>query len=83
MTKESCNCIICSREFAPDDLQNVVLSEINTTPFKVCEACLDYSNPMDNYLEVRNIVNSYLKFAQAKHLFSEVSAILYSRKDND
>lgn len=81
MTKVSCNCIVCAQEFDPSELQNVALSEINITPFKVCEACLNSSDPAEDYREVRNIVDSYLKFSQAKHLFGEVKDILDSRKD--
>jgi hypothetical protein len=80
MTKVSCNCIVCAQEFDPDELQNVALSAINVTPFKVCEACLNESNPEDDYAEVRKIVNSYLNFSQAKTLFAEVKDILDSRK---
>jgi hypothetical protein len=80
MNKISCNCIVCAQEFDPDELQNVALSKINITAFKVCEACLNSSDPVDDYREVKNIVNSYLKFAQAKHLLEEVSDILESRK---
>lgn len=82
MTEASYNCIVCADEFEPDELQNVVLSKINTTPFKVCLACLNNSDPLDDYQEVKNIVNSYLKFSQAKHLFNEVQDILNSRDDD-
>jgi len=80
MTRVSCNCIVCAGEFNPDELQNVALSKINITAFKVCEACLNSSDPVDDYREVKNIVNSYLKFSQAKQLFEEVEDILGSRK---
>jgi hypothetical protein len=79
MNRVSCNCIVCAEEFNPDELQNVALSKINITPFKVCEACLNNSDPVNDYREVKNIVNSYLKFSQAKQLFEEVSDILDSR----
>lgn len=81
MNQLSCNCIVCAQEFDPSELQNVALSEINVTNFKVCEACLNSSDPSEDYREVRNIVNSYLNFAKAKHLFGEVKDILNSRKD--
>lgn len=76
MNQENCNCIVCAKEFDPDELQNVVLSKINITRFKICEACLKRSDPSDDYRAVRDIVNSYLKFAEAKQLFSEASDIL-------
>lgn len=83
MTKVSCNCVVCAVEFDPDELHSVALSEINVTSFKVCQACLDSSDPADDYREVRNIVNSYLKFSEAKHLFGEVRDILDSREDKE
>lgn len=79
MTKESCNCIVCAEEFETDSLQSVALSAINVTRFKVCQACLDSSDPAEDYRQVRDIVNSYLKFAQAKKLFVEAHSILESR----
>lgn len=81
MTKVSCNCIVCAQEFDPEEMQSVALSEINSTNFKVCQACLDSSDPAEDYRQVREIVNSYLKFAEARHLFGEVKTILDSRKD--
>jgi len=83
MTKVSCNCIVCAEEFDPGELESVALSSINTTSFKVCQACLDSSDPAEDYREVREIVNSYLKFAEAKSLFGEVKTILDSRKDKE
>jgi len=81
MTKVSCNCIVCAQEFDPEDLQSVALSKINTTNFKVCQACLDSSDPAEDYRQVREIVNSYLKFAEARTLFTEVKSILDSRDE--
>jgi hypothetical protein len=83
MTQVSCNCIVCAQEFDPEDLQSVALSKINTTNFKVCQACLDSSDPAEDYREVREVVSSYLKFAEARTLFSEVQSILDSRKDDE
>ncbi len=82
MTKVSCNCCVCAREFDPDEMTSVALSKINTTHFKVCQACLDSSDPAEDYRQVREIVENYLKFADAKHLFGEVQDILDSRKNN-
>ena len=79
MTKISCNCVICAQEFNPDELQNVALSRINITSFKICEACLNASDPVDDYRQVRDIIYSYIKFSQAKSLFKEARDILDSR----
>ncbi len=57
----SYNCIICAEEFNPEDLQNVTLSSINVTNFKICEKCLNHSDPADDYSEVKKIVSSYTK----------------------
>lgn len=80
MTTVSCNCIICAQEFDSSELHSVALSKINITNFKVCAACLELSDPAEDYRQVRDIVYSYLKFAQAKNLFGEVQDILISRQ---
>lgn len=67
MTNTSHNCIICAEEFNPDDLHNIKLSEINFTKYKICEACLNMSNPDDDYQQVRSIVNTYLNLASLKN----------------
>lgn len=81
MSTVSCNCIVCAKEFDSEELQSVALSEINVTSFKVCQACFDSSDPAEDYLEVRAVVDSYLKFAEARTLFSEVQDILKSREE--
>lgn len=80
MTPVSCNCIICANEFDPDELASVALSKINVTNFKVCQACLEGSDPAEDYRQVREIVNTYLKPTGARQLFGEVQDILDSRK---
>lgn len=80
MTQESCNCIICAKEFNPEDTQSVALAKINITKFKVCEACLNSSDPAEDYRQVRDIVYDYLKMGQAKNFFKEAQEILDSRK---
>jgi len=80
MTQVSCNCIVCAEEFDAAKLQSVALSKINVTRFKICQGCLNKCDPSDDYHQAREIVNSYLKFSQAKHLFAEVQSILDSRK---
>lgn len=80
MTTVSCNCIVCAQEFSPDELQSVALSKINSTNFKVCQACFDSADPSEDYREVREVVNSYLKFTEARCLFIEARDILSSLK---
>lgn len=72
----SCNCIVCAKEFDPDELQSVALSKINVTRFKICQACLDYCDPAEDYRQAREIISSYLWFAEARGLFKEASDIL-------
>jgi len=80
MTTVSCNCIICAQEFDSNELHSVALSKINITSFKVCEACFNFSDPAEDYRQVRDVVNSYLKFAEVRHLFVEAKEILESIK---
>jgi hypothetical protein len=77
MTQVSaCNCIVCAQEFNSDELQSVALSKINVTRFKICQACLEQSNPAEDYREARDLVSSYLWFAETKGIFKEASDIL-------
>jgi hypothetical protein len=76
MTQTSYNCIICAGEFDSEELHSIALSDINVTNFKVCQACLDSSNPEEDYREVRQIVDSYLKFTEAKSLFGEAQDLI-------
>lgn len=76
MTQVSCNCIVCAQEFDSTEVQGKASSLINSTSFKICEACLDACDPADDYRQARDIVNSYLKFSEAKQLFHEASEIL-------
>lgn len=75
MTQTSCNCIVCAQEFDAEELHSVALSKINVTNFKICQSCLDQCDPEDDYRQAREIVNTYLKFAEAR-LFTEASDIL-------
>ena len=72
----SCNCIVCAKEFDSEELQSVALSKINVTRFKICQDCLDYCDPAEDYRQVREIISSYLWFSEAKGLFKEASSIL-------
>jgi hypothetical protein len=67
----ACNCIVCAKEFDSDELQSIVLSKINVTRFKICQACLDASDPASDYSQVREIISSYLWFAETKGLFKD------------
>jgi hypothetical protein len=71
-----CNCFACAREFDTNDLQSLALSKINATRFKICQACLDISDPSEDYRQVREIISSYLWFSEAKGLLKEASDIL-------
>lgn len=77
---ENCNCIVCAREFAPDELESIVSSKINVTRFKICQACLDQCDPTDDYRQALQLVSSYLNVAETKQLFTEVKGILNSIK---
>ncbi len=66
MSQSNCNCIICAQEFNPNDSLSEKLSDINFTNFKICLACLEISDPTNDYSEVRDIVNTYLKYSSSK-----------------
>lgn len=72
----ACNCIVCAQEFNFDELQSVALSKINVTRFKICQTCLDATDPTEDYRQVREIISSYLWFAEARGMFKEASSIL-------
>ena len=74
-----CNCIICGEEFEPNEIKSEALSEINRTSFKICNSCLESSNPEDDYREAKSIVNAYIKFIEAYQLLSEAKDILKSK----
>lgn len=78
MTQVSCNCIVCAQEFDSEELQSIALSKINVTRFKICETCLNNSDPAEDYKQARELIHSYIKFSEAKHLFGEVKDILDS-----
>jgi hypothetical protein len=80
MSNVSYNCIICANEFSSDELYSLALSKINVTHFKICQDCLDKSDPVDDFRQARDIVNSYIKLAEIKSIFSDVQEILDSIK---
>ena len=69
--QKSCNCIVCANEFDPNELHNIALSKINKTRFKICQSCLEASDPSEDYRQARDIINSYLWFAEARTLLKE------------
>jgi hypothetical protein len=75
-----CNCQICAIEFNYNELQSLALSKVNATQFKVCQECLDKSDPTEDYRQVREIINSYLWFNEAKSLLKEASDLLEELK---
>ena len=72
----ACNCIVCAKEFNSDELQSVALSKINITRFNICQSCLDACDPTEDYRQAREIISSYLWFAEAKGMLKEASDIL-------
>ncbi len=80
MSNDSCNCIICANEFNSNELHSIALSKINITHFKICQDCLDKSDPVDDFRQAREIVNSYIKLAEIKSIFADVQDILDARK---
>lgn len=61
MSQSSYNCIICAEEFLEEEMQSVSLSKVNTTRFKVCQTCLDMSDPANDYKAAKEIILSYFK----------------------
>jgi hypothetical protein len=68
MTHTNYNCFVCAKECDYDELHSdASLQDINVTNFKICHDCLNLSNPDNDYQEVREIVNSYLKFSEQRN----------------
>lgn len=74
MNQVSCNCIVCADELNVNDLESIALSN----NFKICKACLDKSDPADDYRQARQIVASY--FSDPAKYFNEAQRILDSMK---
>lgn len=77
----SYNCIICAEEFLLEELHNVKLSEINVTNFKICESCLELSDPDNDYQEVKTIVSGYNKLSDAKALIKSGGLVDFIMED--
>lgn len=73
---KSYNCCVCAKEFDSNELQSVALSKINVTRFKICQSCLDQCDSAEDYRAAREIISSYLWFAEAKDLYKQASNIL-------
>jgi hypothetical protein len=52
--------MICSEEYSVNELHGVALSAVNITRFKICNKCLEQTDPADDYRQVREIVSNYL-----------------------
>ena len=78
MDQENCNCIICAEEFLVNDMEDVALTKINTTKFKICKNCFSLSDPENDYKQARAIVDSYVNTLRAKADFHDVKSILNS-----
>lgn len=61
MNQASDNCMICAEEFDSKELHSVALSTVNVTKFKICTACLQKTDPADDYSEVRQLVDNFTK----------------------
>jgi hypothetical protein len=55
------NCFLCGGEFRRTELTALVSHANN---YKVCKRCLTAADPTNDYLEVRDIISNYVKFAQ-------------------
>lgn len=70
------NCIVCAKECDIEELHNIVLSNINFSKFKICQSCLDSSDPTDDYQQARSIIKTYLIMSEAKQNFIKAQDIL-------
>ena len=73
---ETCNCIVCAQEFCPSEMKDVALCKINTTQFKICEACLHDSNPENDFEQVKNIINTYVKVSSSRDYIKEINHLI-------
>lgn len=74
------NCMVCAKEFGNEELHNIVLSNINSSKFKICQSCLDLSDPADDYQQARNIIKTYSIMSEAKQYFTGAQDILNDLK---
>lgn len=71
MSDSSCNCVVCALEFNPNESKNIHLAKINITKFKICESCLEISDPSDDFNEVRQIVKKYSGYSKQSSSISD------------
>jgi hypothetical protein len=71
---------VCACEFDAEDLIKSSASKINSSKFKICQSCIDKSDPTDDYKQAREIVNTYLGWSKAKILLNEAKSIIYNIK---
>jgi len=74
---ENCNCIVCAHEFNSKELENI--SHLNSTKFKICQNCINLSDPSEDYKQAKEIISSYLKNEEAYQLFLAAQMILDNR----
>lgn len=74
------NCIVCAQEFNSNELVSVVSAHVNVTRFKICQDCLDKSDPAADYKQACAIVKSYSTISDAMYSFLKVKKLL--RKNN-
>jgi hypothetical protein len=55
------NCMACSEEFSFEELCSLVSA---ASHYRICQRCLDASDPANDYKQVKNIILGYVKFAQ-------------------
>jgi len=80
MTKSSYNCIVCACEFDAEDLIKSSASKVNSSKFKICQSCIDKSDPADDYKQAREIINTYLGWTKVSTLLNEAKLIIKNIK---
>ena len=58
MESSSYNCMICAHE-CDNTSQSIKISTIILDRFKICDTCLNLSDPADDYQQVKNILDAY------------------------
>lgn len=76
MTKSSYNCIICASEFDAEEMIKSSASSVNSSRFKICQNCIDKSDPADDYKQAREIINTYFGWTKAKTFLNEAKSII-------
>jgi hypothetical protein len=71
----SCNCLICAHEYLDSDMKNISLPNIQTK-FKICEACLNSSDPSEDFNEVKKILSSYNNLIESHKSYEGAFSII-------